>query len=109
MKILQSIGDLILLSVFLFNIGMWMWNGFRLPRYVHWIALVAFLLGGMTSYEVFTLGNSVVSTLWIPFLGAGIVYVVFILHGAGLPKDKIKNFRNVDRGEETDKGSTYEH
>ena len=92
MKILQFIGDFILLCVFLLNIGMWMRNGFRLPRYVHWIALIAFSLGGMTSYEIFTLGNSVVSVLWVPFLGAGIVYVVFILHGAGLPEDKIKKF-----------------
>jgi len=59
-----------------------------LPKYIHGIAAVAFTLGGLLSYEVFLLGKSIISTLWFPFLFAGIVYIIFILHGAGIPSAK---------------------
>ena len=84
---LQVIGEIAFFSVALINIGLWILGGCKLPRYAHWLALVAFLLGSIASYEVFTLGKSIVSVFWLPFLFAGVVYVVFIIHGAGLPSD----------------------
>ena len=84
---LQAIGEIVFFSVALINIGIWILGGCKLPRYAHWLALVAFLLGSIASYEVFTLGKSIVSVCWLPFLFAGVVYVVFIIHGAGLSSD----------------------
>ena len=83
---LQAIGEIVFFSVALINIGIWILDGCKLSWYVHWLALVAFLLGGIASYEIYTLG-SLISVLWLPFLFAGVVYVVFIIHGAGLPSD----------------------
>ena len=85
LHIVRIIGEGVILLGALFNIGLWVRNGFRLPRHVHGIAAIAFMLGGLLSYEVFLLGKSVISTLWFPFLFTGIVYIVFILHGAGSP------------------------
>ena len=88
LRIVQIIGEGIILVGALFNVGLWVCNGFRLPKYIHGIAAVAFTLGGLLSYEVFLLGKSIISTLWFPFLFAGIVYIIFILHGAGIPSAK---------------------
>ena len=85
LHIVQIIGFAVFLLTALFNIGLWACGTFRLPQYVHWIAAVAFLLGGLLSYEVVLLGKSVVSTLWFPFVFAALVYFLFIAHGAGSP------------------------
>jgi len=88
LHIVQTIGEGIILIDALFNVGLWVCDGFRLPKYIHGIAAVASTLGGLLSYEVFLLGKSIISTLWFPFLFAGIVYIIFILHGAGIPSAK---------------------
>jgi len=84
MKILQNTSEIIFFAFAIINVGIWIHGGFRLPRYIHYLALAAFCLGGITSYEIFTLGVSAISALWIPFLFVGIVYIVFVLHGGGV-------------------------
>jgi hypothetical protein len=88
MKVWQIVSEIVFFLVMLFNIVFWVCNGCRLPKYVHWLAAIAFLFGGVACYEVVLLGNGIVGTWWVPFLFAGIVYVVFIFHGVGLPSEK---------------------
>ena len=88
MRILQIVGEIVLLLTALFNIGLWTCNVFRLPKYVHGIAAVSFLLGCLLSYEVFLLGKSAASTLWFPFAFAALVYFLFVAHGVGMPSEK---------------------
>ena len=83
----QTLQTVIEAAFALLMIGLWIYNGCRLPKYVHWMAATAFLFGGYACYEVISLGAGIVSVLWVPFLFAGIVYVVFILHGVGLPSE----------------------
>ena len=85
---MQTLQIVIEAAFALLAFGLWICNGCRLPKYVHWLAAIAFLLGGVACYEVILLGTGIVSVLWVPFLFAGIVYVIFILHGVGLPSEK---------------------
>ncbi len=88
LQLMQGVSEVIFVLTALINTIFWVCSGFRLPKYVHWIAAVAFLFGGVACYEIVLLGNGIISTLWVPFLFAGIVYVVFIVHGTGIPSEK---------------------
>lgn len=88
LHIVSIIGGVAFLLTALFNIGLWACGAFKLPRYVHWIAAAAFLLGVLLGYEIVLLGNSLVSTLWFPFAFAALVYFLFTVHGVGMPSSR---------------------
>lgn len=96
MRTLQTICAAIFFCVAAANVVLWVLNGFRLPRYVHWLALVAFSLGCVGIYGVLMLGNSLMSVFWLPFLFAATVYIVFILHGGGLMPKPAMTGNQVD-------------
>jgi hypothetical protein len=84
MSVLHIIEVVITLMLGLFHVWMWIRRGFWLPRYIHVLALIAFLLGIGTVWLLQSQGlakpNSIVLILLI---FPAIVYGTFIFHGGG--------------------------
>jgi hypothetical protein len=87
MKLLHIAYLLLLLPIAVFNMWVWKQSRFWVPRYIHWLAVIAFMLGCLTAYLLFTLGKSWVSLLWVPFMFSGIVYSMFVVHSASVILD----------------------
>ena len=70
------------------NIVFWISSGFKVPRYIHYIAFFAFLLGLWLAWMGRNIGDpNAEKAAWLVIIFPAIVYVAFVFYGGGIDHD----------------------
>lgn len=93
MQILQDfhiIHGAVFVALAAFHVWVWSRRGFWLPRYVHVLAAIAFLLGlgSIWWLQQQSLGKPTLNGLLAALMFPTIVYAAFVLYGGAMAADK---------------------
>jgi hypothetical protein len=88
----------------IFHIWIWVRRGFWVPRYVHVLAAIAFLLGLATAWSLQQqgLGKSAATGFLMVLMFPAIVYVVFVLYGGVMAAPTAASQKKSEPGDDRD-------
>jgi hypothetical protein len=91
MNILEFILRILFIVIMLFSIFHWVRSGFWVPKYIHFMALIALLIAGFLAYFAHSINKSNSSiTLYLVVGFPLAVYVIYGLYGGGLNSKDIR-------------------